>query len=818
MDIQGYILDHWLSKMKPETPVLTIYDKDGLYYDILSLAKEKGIKVIDTTKGLLYARLTASKYWCNELSLYSNNRMIIYRKRLMPTNNRAWVEEPFAAFFKSGAVFPYGPQDGYENICRTFLPQKQKELDQLFAQGSISFNMINALLDGAAYPELEQLTGGKSFAEMTVGLLAQTSCDNMKWQKEWVNFAQVQYPGLDANGVTLKDVQQKLWSYLLFSEFVFDLPEALPDNLKSVAVAPDEMKDKVYLICDKLRNQINLRETYVKMANKVADQLNLAEVFAKAKHLGDRVTFSFENSVEYGRFITMLKDGDVLGTRRLANKNQSDVWCQEDKEVETFWKLADSLLLLCDCINNGIKTDGTLKDLIDWYAENGCLADNAFRRYHTDLLGSINMPKQVSALTDLINAKYRGFTEREVKVYQQKINELKDFAVLKNQGCVQKVYPALKDGKRVVLVMVDAFRYEMGKTFAESISLSYRDRVDFSPRVSYLPSVTRFGMANHLADIAVSEQAGKLQPVIELDVVSTPEDRIDYLRKTTGVEVQDVRLEDFDAKDINDATRLLIVRSVGIDIAGENDKLNGLAAMEREMIRLARLIDDCKRLKFDLAVFVADHGFMLQPAFHVSDQISKPVGSDVILEESRMLAGNLNDSPDTLSFAPAQLGVNVSVMKMVYAKDYTVFKRGEIYYHEGLSLQENVVPIITVKLQEEKVRQTYDVQLLYKKQNSGTVYTRRPIIDIKTHFTELFADDVNIRIVVTGDNGAKIGQPEGKFYNDVTELVDIPSGATEIRQPVSIDDDYSGHTITVVALDAETNATLSTLRLNFENE
>lgn len=818
MDIQGYILDHWLGKMRPENPVLTIYDKDGVYHDILPLAKEKGIKVIDTTKGLLHARLAASKYWCNELSLNSDNRMIIYRNRLMPTNNRAWVEEPFAAFFKSGAVFPYGPQDGYENICRSFLPQKQKELDQLFAQGSTSFNMINALLDGAAYPELEQLTSGKSFAEMTVGLLAQTSCDNMTWQKEWVNFAQVQYPGLDANGVTLKDVQQKLWSYLLFSEFVFDLPESLPDNLKSVAVAPEEMKDKVYLICDKLRNQINLRETYVKMANKVAELLNLADVFAKAKHLGNRATFSFENSVEYDRFISMLKEGDVAGARRLANKNQTDVWCQEDKEVETFWKLADSLLLLCDCINNGIKTDGNLKDLIDWYAESGCLADNAFRRYHTDLLGSINMPKQVSALTNMVNTRYREFTEREVKVYQQNIKELKDFADLKNQGCVQKVYPALKDGKRVVLVMVDAFRYEMGKTFAESISRSYRERVDFSPRVSYLPSVTRFGMANHLADIVVGEQAGKLQPIIEQDVVSTPEDRIEYLRKATGVEMQDVRLEDFDAKNVNDSTCLLVVRSVGIDTAGENDKLNGLAAMEREMIRLARLIDDCKRLKFDLAVFVADHGFMLQPAFHVSDQINKPVGNDVILEESRMLAGNLNDSPDTLSFTPAQLGVNVSVMKMVYAKDYTVFKRGEVYYHEGLSLQENVVPIITVKLQEEKVRQAYDVQLFYKKQNGGTVYTRRPIIDIKTHFTELFADDVNIRIVVTGDNGTKIGQPEGNFYNDVTELVDIPSGATEIRQPVSINDDYSGHTITVTALDVETNATLSILRLNFENE
>lgn len=109
MNIQDYILDHWLSKMKPESPVLTIYDKDGTYYDILPIAKEKGIKVIkviDTTKGFLHARLAASKFWCNELSLNSDNRMIIYRKRQMPTNNRSWVEEPFAAFFKSGAVFP----------------------------------------------------------------------------------------------------------------------------------------------------------------------------------------------------------------------------------------------------------------------------------------------------------------------------------------------------------------------------------------------------------------------------------------------------------------------------------------------------------------------------------------------------------------------------------------------------------------------------------------------------------------------------------------------------------------------------------------
>jgi hypothetical protein len=818
MDIQGYILDHWLAKMKVETPVLMIYDKDGLYYDLLPLAEEKGIKVIDTTKGFLHARLSASRYWCNELSLDKDTRMIIYRHREMPRDNRKWVEEPYAGFRMGASLFPYGPQDDYKNICRTFLPTKQKELDNLFDTGSTSFNMINALLDGAAYPELEQLTGGKSFAEMTIGLLSKESCSDMKWLKEWKSFATVHYPDLDATGLTLKEVQTKLWTYLLFSEFVFDLPEKLPDNFKSVAIAPVEMKDKVYMVCDKLRNQIDLRETYVRIANKIAEQLNLADIFSKARHLGERVTFSFENSVEYERLINYLKEGKIDEGRVLYKKNINDVWSQEDSDVAAFWHLTEYVLILMECVNQGIKDDYTLSEFIKWYAERGCEADYAFRKYHTELLGFVSTPKQVKGLTDIFNRCYRDFVEHGVNVYQKSIRQLKKTPDLKNQGCMQVVYPALENGKRVVFVMVDAFRYEMGKTFAESIEKSFRGRVEYTPRISYLPSITRFGMANHLGNITLAIQSGKLQPVIEGASISTPEDRVAYLKHKTGLEIQDFRLEDFDPTAINENTRLLVIRSVGIDTAGENDKLNGLSTMEREMIRLARLTDDCKRLKFDLAVFVADHGFMLQPSFRVSDQIDKPVGSGIIIDESRLLAGSINESKDTISFIPKDLDAKIPVLKLCYAKNFTVFTRGEVYYHEGLSLQENVVPIISVKLQEEKERQIFKISLSYKDKFDGTVYSRRPVIDINTSFADLFAEDINIRIRVTGDNGDIIGKPEGKFYNDVTELLDIPSGATKIRQPISINDDYKGKEITVTAFDVETNATLTVLKLNFEND
>jgi len=65
------------------------------------------------------------------------------------------------------------------------------------------------------------------------------------------------------------------------------------------------------------------------------------------------VTFGFENSVEYDRFIAFIKEGKHAEARQLCNKNTIDVWFQEDQDVATFWRLAENLLNLIACINKG---------------------------------------------------------------------------------------------------------------------------------------------------------------------------------------------------------------------------------------------------------------------------------------------------------------------------------------------------------------------------------------------------------------------------------------------------------------------------------
>lgn len=833
MDIQSFILDHWLAKMSAEKPVITIYDDkgtysklfdetssklfDGTYCEFLSLAEEKGIKVIDTTKGLLHSRLDTSRFWCKELDLNKSSKMIIYRKKKMPSNNNEWVEEPYASFSKYNILFPLGPQDEYKNICLQFLPTKKEEIDNLFKVEIPSFKLINALLDGASFPELEEFTKGKSPIEMTVGLLLQKNCENMKWQNDWERFAKIHYPNLDYTGISLNEIQIKLWSYLLFSEFVFDLPQKLPDSLKTVAIAPNEIKEKIYKVCDDIRNRHDFREIYVKFANKIAEQLNLAELFSKSKHLGDRITFGFENSVEYDRFLALIKDLDYSRAKDLYEKNIKDLWYQENSEVAAFWNLSKFALVLLECLKNQIKADLSLKEIIQWYADIGYKADYAFRCFHTKLKVITNNLKQINELTEFFNNAYREYTEVGVKLYQDKIKELTKIDNLKNQGCIEKVYPALKDGKRVVFFMVDALRYEMGKALAESLEHSFPEKVSISTKISYLPSITSFGMANHLGDINIKIKNKILEPFIDSEIISSTEDRINYLKKKTSVEVQDFTLNNFDSKAVEPATKLLVIRSTTIDVEGENNKLNGLTTMENELNSLTKVIAECKSLKFDLAVIVADHGFMLQPKFIAGDQISKPFGNNILLEKSRLLAGNINESADTLSFSPSELGSAIPLNKITYAKAFTTIKKGEVYFHEGLSIQENVVPLISIELQEEKKKQTFRISLKYKDKTEGTVHTFRPLIDISAEFEELFNEDVSLKLKITNEVGNIIGKVEtSNFFDELSQQIIIPFGCKQIRQSIGIDEDYHGNIICITALDSETNVTLSTLKLNFE--
>ena len=809
-----------MTKMSAKHPILVIYDPTELYRPLLPIAEEKGIKVIDTTKDPLNTRIEACDFWSRKLGYESDARMIVYRNCRRPAGKNEEITEPYACFAKGGVCFPVGPIDEYVNLCKAFLPTKKEEVDELFKQNTATFNNINSLLEGAAYPELENLTKGKSIQEMTVGLLGVRSTENLLWLQEWKRLAEAHYPGLDNSGASLDAIQQKLWEYLLFSEFVLDLPISLPALLSTVPCAPKEDEEIVFSICRKIRNSMDLREQYIQYANKVMDSLHLEEVFKNAKNLGNIVTFAFENSIEYEKYIEKITSAQYPEAALILKKNKNDVWYQSSKNVEAFWNLAEQVSELFDCIGKGIKGGGKFAGIVDCYATQGFKADLAFRKFHTILQQLDYVSPQIKQLTTIVNDNYRDFTERCIKDYQQFVQAdglNSDPGIQKNINGFKLIQADLDAGKKVVMVMADAFRYEMGEDFAANLSASYE--VDCKPSFAFIPTVTRFGMAALLpkADqlMELKTVDGKLVPMFGDEAIVNPDDRVNYIKKNLSCKVYESQIDHFDASDVPADARLLVIRSFAIDQAGENNNVKGFQLMAAEVKSFARLLEECRSLKFDVVYFFADHGYMMQSSYAAGSNMSLPSGTPV-LTERRCVGGNINDSATTMSFTPAQMGIKSDVYKFGFAQYFGVFKAKCVYFHEGLSLQENVVPVVKVKLSNDVERAKFDISLTYKGQNEGVVYIQRPLIEININFDELFGSDVQVKMDVKDTAGNEVGSVvESGFYNDVTKVISIPQNSMKVKQAIELNDGFRGDFI-VTVLNADTNITLDKIILTAE--
>lgn len=822
MDIQGFIIDSWLSRLSDNHPILTVYDRDGIYHDLLDRADEMDMIVVDTTLQSMTAYEKMSDAW-DAVKENPERRVLIYRNIQRPADDSSKRNDPYYSYAQTGEIFPEGPKDLLVHICHRFLPSKTKDIEALQRNGTLTFDNVNNLQEDSKYPMLKGLTNGDSLIEIVVGLLGLESVTSLKWLPEWRRLSKTHFPGLNTNGTpTLKDVQDRMWSYLLFSEFVLDLPGMLPDSLKSVPRATDSLKTSIYDITRRIRNSIDMRDYYVEAAGKVAHDLNLEYLFKDTDDLGEIVTFAFENRVEYDRFVQLLEHRQIHEAEELWEKNKKGIWYTADKENKNFWDIAQAAISIFKAVAKGMPTVQSREELIDWYAQEGYKADLAIRRYLTLTKQCNYSQTQVVKITDLVDNTYRNFCDRIVNLYQNltKENGFNSSEVPTNLGSFDRlILPLLNKKKRVAMIMADAFRYEMGVEFLSMVKPRFA-KSECVASMAYLPTVTRFGMAALLPkaqqSLELRDVNGKLQPFLNGVITDTPEKRIEAIRRALGdnVKIVDTLLENFNPQNISSDIQLLVIRSTKIDGSSESCDTQGLGTVELEARSLLQRMEHLRNLGFDEAFIFADHGFMLQSCFKAGDKIEKPLGNDIVLSERRCICGNLNQSEDTLQYSPSELGIVASFPKIAFAKGYGVFEAGKAYFHEGLSLQENVVPIVHVILSKEKKEKrgaTY--RLEYKGQTSGTVRIQRPLIGVQANTTELFGEDLRVKMEIRNAAGAIAGNPvESDYYDENTGILLLP--ATElIKQPIELHDGLIGD-IVITLLDPDSNVTLASLLLN----
>ena len=160
------------------------------------------------------------------------------------------------------------------------------------------------------------------------------------------------------------------YRFVLFSEFVLDLPSKLPASLANVPHADSGADALVADLCETLRNDNRTRQTYIDRAEQIERALDLPATCAEIKDLGKLDTFPFEERTFLQVAVDALKDDRLDEVRTVVDRHKNSVWLGQG-ESQAQWGLVSAALQLVsaceDADRNLSGNTGSLDALIDHY-------------------------------------------------------------------------------------------------------------------------------------------------------------------------------------------------------------------------------------------------------------------------------------------------------------------------------------------------------------------------------------------------------------------------------------------------------------------
>ena len=262
--------------------------------------------------------------------------------------------------------------------------------------------------------------------------------------------------------------------------------------------------------------------------------------------------------------------------------------------------------------------------------------------------------------------------------------------------------------KPVADFLVDAMRFEMGVELAERLPSTAE--VVIRPAVGALPSITPIGMAALLpgasSSFSVVERGGKLAAKIDdawlPDLASRRK-----LMAARAPDVVDLTLDELLglpasrlAKKVEGAA-LVVVRSQEIDHAGETGfTFQARQVMDGVIDNLGRAIRKLAAAGVEHSVVTADHGHLFFPTDRdESMRLDAPGGATAELHRRCWIGRGGTTPHGARRVKAAELGYD-SDLDFIFPSGSGVFKAGGdlAFHHGGTSLQEMVIPVVTVRL------------------------------------------------------------------------------------------------------------------------
>ena len=798
MSIAEFIQNNILRPRLQKTGSLVVYDPAGHYQDVCKALADEKLLVVDASISSIESRVAAMQ-GLRDVTEKQLVGLLVYVPAKAPESDEARQADPFSPIAAAGAIFPEGDGDSFESLCLKAKPDHTSAIRSIFEQdASPSFAVIDAIGGGLGWPNLRALLAVESARDILFALLVPNDAQKaaLKGSDGWLTEARDLLRNslglsLKTRAKTWDPVAAELWRYVLFSEFVFDLPGALPDSLADVPKAEPQIKPLIEDLCDRLRNDRRTQSTYIDYAEEIEKDLNLANQFGDWPDLGDRDTFPFEERTFLIRAIEGILRDDIDRVRSILEHHQQSVWTGKG-ESRAQWDLIQSateLLQTCDDLERQLPDNARkVDDLLAFYLNSLREADRLHREFEQavsdydwqDVQGVMNPVKQQ------VRKQYGKLVEKVQLIFTRQVEQTgwPLAGQLSNADVFDRIVaPKLQiNGHKVAYIMIDALRYELGVALEKQ--LTEDGQVEVQAAMAQLPSITPVGMASLLPgagqSLYLKNEEQKLVPMLGDQVVDTVAKRMDVFRNKYGQRFEEGRLEDYvrGRFDFSNETDLLVLRAVEIDSHFENHPDTAPAEITKALKRIRVAIYKLKERGFSEVVIATDHGFFMNTHAGAGDVCSKPPGNFVGIHDRCALGEGSKDN-NHLVVSAEKVGIRGDFDKFAAPYSLAAYRTGLLYYHGGISLQECIVPVITMQLKANQPSlETASVSMSYKN-GAKNITTRMPVVDLTVDTTDMFSIENSFEILLEAhdNNSNVVGEAKaGGLINPATGTLSLKPG------------------------------------------
>ena len=285
------------------------------------------------------------------------------------------------------------------------------------------------------------------------------------------------------------------------------------------------------------------------------------------------------------------------------------------------------------------------------------------------------------------------------------------------------VAPVVKDGRtKAVVIISDGMRYEVADELASMIRSEDRFDASLSAVLGSLPSYTQLGMASLLPQSSLELDPNALPVLADGKPTNGTANRDKVLQAVNGhaIAASDVlAMPGDELRELYKQHQIFYVYHDRIDAAGDKaaTERTVFEAADETLRELLLLVKKWTNANATNILLTADHGFLyqdipLEKSYYVSES---PQGDAVTKINRRYVLGRaLKPSPSFMTFTSAQAGltgdIDIQIPKSIHR--IPLPGAGTRYVHGGASLQEIVVPVVTVNKKRKSDVRRVNVDLM----------------------------------------------------------------------------------------------------------